>query len=63
MFARPVVSGQCLNGIDDSIVLIRESLAALVADKRSYTVTPTQLVEVLDAMAPLVHRIHGDRPN
>ena len=54
MFARPVVSSQWLNGIDDSIVLIRESLAALVADKRSYTVTPTQLVEVLDAMAPLV---------
>ncbi len=54
MFGRPVVSSQWLNGIDDSIVLIRESLAALVADKRSYTVTPTQLVEVLDAMAPLI---------
>jgi cyclic beta-1,2-glucan synthetase len=54
MFGRPVVSSQWLNGIDDSIVLIRESLGALVADKRSYTVTPTQLVEVLDAMAPLI---------
>ena len=54
MFARPVVSSQWLNGIDDSIGLIRESLAALVADRRSYTVTPTQLVEVLDAMAPLI---------
>ena len=54
MFARPVVGRQWLNGIDDSIVLIRESLGALVADKRSYTVTPTQLIEVLDAMAPLI---------
>ncbi len=48
------MSGQWLNGIEDSIVLIRESLAALVTDKRSYTVTPKQLVEVLDAMAPLI---------
>src|SRR5208282_2323394 len=54
MFGRPAVSSKWLNGIDDSIALIRESLGALAADKRSYTVTPTQLVEVLDAMAPLI---------
>ena len=54
MIARPVVSGQWLNGIDDSIALIRESLGALVADRRSYTVTPSNSIEALDAMAPLI---------
>jgi cyclic beta-1,2-glucan synthetase len=54
MIARPVVDSQWLRGIEDSIALIRESLGALVADRRSYTVTPKQLEEGLDAMAPLI---------
>ena len=54
MIARPVVDRQWLKGIEDSIALIRESLGALGADRRSHTVTPKQLEEVLDAMAPLI---------
>ena len=54
MIARPVVDRQWLTGIEDSIALVRESLAALAADRRSLTVTPKQLAEALDAMAPLI---------
>jgi len=53
MIARPMVDRQWLNGIADSIALVRESLMSLVTDRRSYTVTPKQLTEVLDTMAPL----------
>jgi cyclic beta-1,2-glucan synthetase len=54
MVARPVVHRQWLNGIADSIALVRESLSALPSDRRSQTVTPRQLAEALDAMAPLI---------
>ncbi len=54
MIARPVVSRQWLAGVEDSIALIRESLGALRVDRRSNTVTPRQLEEVLDTMAPLI---------
>ncbi len=54
MIARPAVDRQWLKGIEDSIALIRESVSALTADRRSYTVTPRQLEEVLDIIAPLV---------
>jgi cyclic beta-1,2-glucan synthetase len=53
MIAQPVVDRRWLKGIQDSIALIRESLGPLTADQRSHTVTPKQLDEVLDAMAPL----------
>ena len=53
MVARPVVERDWLKGIEDSIALVRESLRGLTADRRSYTVTPKQLEEVLDTMAPL----------
>jgi cyclic beta-1,2-glucan synthetase len=53
MIARPVVERQWLKGIEDSIALVRESLGELTADRRSHTVTPKQLKEVLDTMAPL----------
>src|SRR5208282_5845266 len=53
MIARPVVDRQWLNGIEDSIALIREALGALGADRRSHTVTPRQLEQALDAIAPL----------
>ena len=53
MIARPVADRNWLKGIEDSIALVRESLAALGTDRRTYTVTPKQLEEVLDAMAPL----------
>ncbi len=54
MIARPVVDRQWLNGIEDSIALIREALGALGADRRSHTVTPRQLEQALDAMAALI---------
>ncbi len=54
MIARPVVDRQWLRGIEDSIALVRESLGALGADRRSHTVTPKQLEEVLDTMTPLI---------
>jgi len=54
MIARPVVDRQWLRGIEDSIALIRESLGALGGGRRSYTVTPKQLAEGLDAIAPLI---------
>jgi cyclic beta-1,2-glucan synthetase len=54
MIASPVFDKQWLQGIADSIALIRESLKALAADRRSYTVTPKQLEEVLDTMAALM---------
>ena len=61
MIARPVVDRQWLKGIEDSIALVRESLSALGADRRSHTVTPKQLEEVLDAMAPLIQSDTADR--
>ena len=51
MITRPVVDRQWLDGIEDSIALIRESIGALTADRRSYTVTPKQLEEVLETHA------------
>ncbi|MFZ0245515.1 MAG: glucoamylase family protein, partial [Candidatus Binatus sp.] len=54
MIARPVVDRQWLKGIEDSIALVREALGPLAADRRSNTVTPRQLQEALDAMAPLI---------
>ncbi|HEY6419092.1 MAG TPA: glucoamylase family protein [Candidatus Binataceae bacterium] len=54
MIARPVVDRQWLKGVEDSIALIRESLGGLGAGRRSYTVTPKQLENGLDAMAPLI---------
>ena len=54
MTARPVVDRQWLKGVEDSIALVRESLGAMHADRRSHTVTPKQLEEVLDSMAPLI---------
>ena len=54
MIARPVVDRNWLKGIEDSIALVRESLGALGADRRSHTVTPKQLEQVLDAMTPLI---------
>ena len=47
-------TNQWLKGIEDSIALVRESLGPLAADRRSLTVTPRQLEEALDAMAPLI---------
>ncbi|MGB8414327.1 MAG: protein ndvB, partial [Candidatus Binatus sp.] len=55
IIARPVVGSQWLKGIEDSITLVREALGPLAADRRSLTVTPKQLEEALDAMAPLIH--------
>ncbi|HEY9158725.1 GH36-type glycosyl hydrolase domain-containing protein [Candidatus Binatus sp.] len=54
MIARPVVDRQWLKGIEDSIALVREALGPLAADRRSNTVTPKQLEEALDAIAPLI---------
>jgi len=54
MIVRPVVDRQWLRGIEDSIAIVRESLAKLATDRRSYTVTPRQLEEGLDAIAPLI---------
>ncbi len=54
MIAQPVMDRDWLKGIEDSIALVRESLGALGADRRSHTVTPRQLEEVLDAMTPLI---------
>ena len=54
MITRPVVDRQWLKGVEDSIALVRESLGAMHADRRSHTVTPKQLEEVLDSMAPLI---------
>jgi cyclic beta-1,2-glucan synthetase len=54
MIAQPVVDRDWLKGIEDSIALVRESLGALGTDRRSHTVTPRQLEEVLDAMTPLI---------
>ncbi|MGD0120046.1 MAG: glucoamylase family protein [Candidatus Binatus sp.] len=53
MIARPVVDSQWLSGIGDALALIREALAPLAADRRRHTVTPKQLEEAIDAMAPL----------
>ncbi|WP_422294311.1 glucoamylase family protein, partial [Candidatus Binatus sp.] len=53
MIAQPVVGRNWLKGIEDSIALVRESLGALGADRRSHTVTPKQLEQVLDTMARL----------
>ena len=57
MISRPVVDARWLKGIQDSIALIRESLGALATDRRSHTVTPKQLEEVLDAMPPLIESV------
>ena len=54
VIARPVVDRQWIEGIEDTIALVRESIGALTADRRSYTVTPKQLEEVLDTMPPLI---------
>jgi cyclic beta-1,2-glucan synthetase len=54
MISRPVLDKQWLKGIEDSLALIRESLGPLAADRRSLTVTPRQLEEALDAIAPLI---------
>ncbi len=54
MIASPVLDKQWLKGIADSIALTRESLDALADDRRSHTVTPKQLAQALDAMAPLI---------
>ena len=54
MIARPVVDRQWLEGIEDTIALIRESIGALTADRRSYTVTPKQLEEVLETLPPMI---------
>src|SRR5258708_1069505 len=59
MIAKPVVERNWLNGIEDTIALVRQSLGALAADRRSHTVTPRQLEQALDAMAALVHSDPG----
>ena len=61
MIARPVVDRQWLNGIEDSIALIRESIGALRADRRSHTVTPKQLEEVLDTHGAVDHVESAER--
>ena len=47
---RPIVDSSWRHGIEDAIALTRESLSALTPDKRTHTVTPRQLLEVLDAL-------------
>jgi cyclic beta-1,2-glucan synthetase len=54
MISRPLLDKQWLKGIEDSIALVRESLGPLAADRRSLTVTPRQLEQALDSMAPLI---------
>jgi cyclic beta-1,2-glucan synthetase len=51
MISRPVIGPECLGGIEDAVHLTRESLRALVDDRRIQTVTRTQLEEALDALA------------
>ncbi|MGC2494223.1 GH36-type glycosyl hydrolase domain-containing protein [Candidatus Binatus sp.] len=53
MIAQPVVDRNWLKGIEDSIALVRESLGALGDNRRSHTVTPKQLEQVLDTIARL----------
>ncbi len=57
MIASPVLDKQWVQGIADSIALTRESLGALAADRRSYTVTPKQLADALDAIALLIQSV------
>ena len=54
MVVRPVLARQWLSGIEDALALIRESLVPFAADRRSHTVTPKQLEDALDTMAPLL---------
>jgi cyclic beta-1,2-glucan synthetase len=54
MIARPAVGRQWLDGVEDSIAFLRESLGALRDDRRSHTVTPKQLEHALDTMARLI---------
>ena len=54
MIGGPVVSRRWMPGIADALELIRESLAALAASKRTQIVTRQQLEEELDAVAALL---------
>src|SRR5208283_147080 len=47
MFSRPAVSSQWLNGIDDSIALIRESLRELPSVLKTHTIAVAQLAHAL----------------
>ena len=51
---RPIADPICLSGIEDAVALTRESLPALAGDLRTYTVTPKQLEEALDALSAVL---------
>ncbi|MGH7838806.1 MAG: glucoamylase family protein, partial [Candidatus Binataceae bacterium] len=51
---RPLTNSSWRSGIEDAVALTRESLPALAGDLRTYTVTPKQLDEALDALSALL---------
>ncbi len=51
---RPIADPVWRSGIEDAVALTREALPALAADLRTYTVTPKQLDEALDALSAVL---------
>ncbi len=51
MLERPLASDEALRGIEDALLLTREAARQLADDRRSGTVTRTQLDEAIDALA------------
>ena len=60
MIERPVDGDEALRGIEDALLLTREAVSQLPDDRRSQTVTQTDLDEAIDAVAAALVPSPGD---
>ena len=54
IISRPIADSSWRSGVEDAVLLTRESLPALAGDLRTHTVTPKQLEEALDALSAVL---------
>jgi cyclic beta-1,2-glucan synthetase len=54
LITRPLLGPQVLSGIEDAVLLVRESARAIADDRRTQTVTRKHLDEALDALSALL---------
>jgi len=60
LHSRFFVGSRMLNGLRDSIQLLRESLGGLAATRRTHIVTRKQLANAIDALEPLLEPLPSD---
>jgi cyclic beta-1,2-glucan synthetase len=57
MIDRPLLGSAALAGIEDAVLLVRESLRALAGERRAHTLTRQRLEKALDAVTAAVRAI------